>query len=44
MQRIFTNSIIRKPCREMANGLTTARLGKQYGINKNKHAETGSAD
>ena len=26
--RIFTNAIVRKPCREMVNGLTTAKLGK----------------
>ena len=28
MNRIFTKAIVRKPCREMVNGLTTAELGK----------------
>jgi dimethylargininase len=28
MDRIFRNAIVRKPCREMVNGLTTAELGK----------------
>lgn len=28
MSRLFTNAIVRKPCREMVNGLTTAELGK----------------
>lgn len=28
MNRIFTNAIVRKPCPEMVNGLTTAGLGK----------------
>lgn len=28
MNRIFTNAIVRKPCPEMVNGLTTAELGK----------------
>jgi len=28
MIRIFTNAIVRKPCQEMVNGLTTAELGR----------------
>jgi dimethylargininase len=28
MDRIFRNTIVRKPCQEMVNGLTTAELGK----------------
>jgi len=28
MNRIFTNAIVRKPCLEMVNGITTAELGK----------------